>query len=289
MSGLQQIMAAIDSRRGFAAYKWLAARRLTQTMIIGLFLLGPATGIWIIKGTPASSLLLGVLPLTDPYVLLQSLFGGHVPETAALTGAGIIVAFYLLVGGRAYCAWVCPINMVTDTAAWCRRKLRIQGTALSFVRSTRLWILGLTLLSALVTGTIIWELVNPVSLVFRGLIFGLSATWAVVIAVFLFDLVVSRRGWCGHLCPMGAVYGLIGTGGVLRISAANRTQCDDCMDCFEICPEPQVIKPALKGAEQGVGPVILASSCTNCGRCIDVCTQNVFRFATRFNNTWERA
>ena len=46
---------------------------------------------------------------------------------------------------------------------------------------------------------------------------------------------------------------------------------NDCMDCFEVCPEPQVIRPALKGEGKGVGPVILAPSCTNCGRCIDVC------------------
>jgi ferredoxin-type protein NapH len=60
------------------------------------------------------------------------------------------------------------------------------------------------------------------------------------------------------------------------------------MDCFEVCPEPQVIRPALKGAAKdgkaGVGPVILSSACTNCGRCIDVCSKDVFRFGSRFNN-----
>ena len=56
------------------------------------------------------------------------------------------------------------------------------------------------------------------------------------------------------------------------------------MDCFEVCPEPQVIRPALKGAATGAGPVILSPDCTNCGRCIDVCSKDVFRFGTRFNN-----
>jgi ferredoxin-type protein NapH len=54
------------------------------------------------------------------------------------------------------------------------------------------------------------------------------------------------------------------------------------MDCFAVCPEPQVIRPALKGAGQGIAPVILSPSCTNCGRCIDVCSQDVFRFGLRF-------
>jgi len=55
------------------------------------------------------------------------------------------------------------------------------------------------------------------------------------------------------------------------------------MDCFAVCPEHHVIKPALKGAAQGFGPVILSPNCTNCGRCIDVCSEDVFEFGSRFN------
>ena len=85
----------------------------------------------------------------------------------------------------------------------------------------------------------------------RGLIFGMGAAWLVVLAVFLFDLLVSRRGWCGHLCPVGAFYSLLGTRSPLRVRADRRDQCNDCMDCFAVCPEPQVIRPALKGADKG--------------------------------------
>jgi ferredoxin-type protein NapH len=56
------------------------------------------------------------------------------------------------------------------------------------------------------------------------------------------------------------------------------------MDCFAVCPEPQVIPPALKGADKGTGPVILAANCTACGRCIDVCAKDVFAFANRFQD-----
>ena len=31
----------------------------------------------------------------------------------------------------------------------------------------------------------------------------------------------------------------------------------DCGDCYDVCPEPQVIRPALKGATRGMGPVLL--------------------------------
>jgi ferredoxin-type protein NapH len=265
------------------AGKYLVLRRVSQLGILALFLLGPLAGIWIVKGTLTYSYTLDTLPLADPYVLAQSLLAGHAPEQKMLIGAALIVALYLLVGGRVYCSWVCPMNMVTDAAAWLREKLGLRmGSAMP--RSLRYWILAMTLVLALATGTIAWELVNPVSMLHRGLVFGMGAAWAIVAAVFLLDLFVSPRAWCGHACPVGAFYSLIGRFSILRVAAVRRAQCNDCMDCYAVCPEPQVITPALKGEAKGVGPVILAPACTNCARCIDVCTKDVFEFGTRFGN-----
>lgn len=274
---------AVAAKGWLASHKWLLLRRVSQLAILGLFLLGPLAGIWIVKGNLAYSYTLGVLPLTDPYVVLQSLMTGHVPEKLGLIGVAIVLAFYLLVGGRVYCSWVCPVNLVTDAAGWLRRRLGLKGSV-HLGRETRYWMLAMTLIGSAATGVILWELINPVSMLHRGLIFGMGAAWTIVLAVFLFDLFVMSRGWCGRLCPVGAFYGLIGRWSPVRVSAPARSACNDCMDCFEVCPEPQVIRPALKGAESGTGPVILASACTNCGRCIDVCSKDVFRFGTRFNN-----
>jgi len=191
-----------------------------------------------------------------------------------------------VVGGRVYCSWVCPVNMITDAAGWLRRRLGLHPVS-SMSRNTRYWMLGLTLVLPLISGTIVWELVNPVSMMFRGIVFGIGWAWLLLIGIFVFDLVMARDGWCGRLCPVGAFYSLLGRRSVVRISAAEREKCDDCLDCFAVCPESQVIKPALKGAKEGVGPLIDAPNCTNCGRCIDVCAQNVFRFDTRFTQKRE--
>ena len=274
---------AVKLKGWFAAHRYLILRRISQMAILGLFLAGPLLGVWIVKGNIASSLTLGVLPLTDPLVLLQVFASGHVPETAAVIGAAIVFVFYLLVGGRTYCSWVCPVNIVTDAAEWLRCRLGVKGGA-HFSDKTRYWMLGAILLLAAVSGSIAWELVNPVSMVYRGLVFGMGLAWGIVAAVFLLDLFVGRRAWCGHLCPVGAFYGLLGEGALLRVAAEKREQCDDCMDCFAICPEHQVIKPALKGADKGIGTVIMSGHCTNCGRCIDVCARDVFAFTTRFSN-----
>lgn len=271
---------AIRVKGWLRAHQWLLLRRAVQLGVLALFLIGPWLGYWIVKGNLNYSLTLGVLPLADPYVLLQSLAAGHRPERNALIGAAIILLLYFLVGGRAYCAWVCPVNIVTDTAHWLRTQLGVRGGA-RLSHTARFWILGLTFALAIATGTIAWELINPVSMLHRGIIFGMGAGWIVIAAVFLLDLLVAERAWCGHLCPVGAFYSMPGRFSPLRIAAVRREQCNDCADCYAVCPEPLVIKPALKGAAQGIGPVILSPQCTNCGRCIDVCSRDVFEFGSR--------
>ncbi|UCH75199.1 MAG: quinol dehydrogenase ferredoxin subunit NapH [Rhodospirillales bacterium] len=273
--------AASPARRMLARNKWLLLRRSSQLGILALFLVGPLAGLWIVKGTLASSLTLGVLPLTDPYMLLQSVFAGSLPALTAWIGAVIMLVFYALIGGRVYCSWVCPINIVTDASHWLSERFDVPK-GWQPKRTLRRWILGMTLVVSAITGVIVWELVNPITLLYRGVLYGVGLAWAAVLAVFLFDLFVSRRGWCGHLCPVGAFYALAGWFALLRINAVQRTACDDCMECYAVCPEPHVITPALKGGEKGGGSVILSSDCSNCGRCIDVCDREVFRFSSRF-------
>jgi ferredoxin-type protein NapH len=275
---------AVAVKGWWSAHRWLILRRLSQVGILGLFLIGPLAGVWFVQGNINSSLILDVIPLTDPYVLLQSLVARHVPEATAVSGALIIIAFYVLVGGRAYCTWVCPVNIVTDAAHWLRKRLHLKGGA-SLSATTRYWLLGTSLIASAITGMIVWELINPVSMMYRGLIFGMGAAWVVILAVFLFDFLISDRGWCGHLCPVGAFYSILGKASIVRVSAANRDRCNDCTDCLKVCAEPQVLKLPLYGAEKGTGPMILSPNCTNCGRCIDVCTEDVFRFDTRFRRT----
>ena len=111
-----------------------------QLGILALFLAGPWLGLWWLKGNLASSTFLDRIPLTDPLLMLQSLAAGHKPETAALIGATLCSPFIFVVGGRAYCSWVCPINVVTDCAYWLRNRLKISASWQPR-KSTRVWIL----------------------------------------------------------------------------------------------------------------------------------------------------
>jgi len=273
---------AVRDKGWWRAHRFLVLRRLSQLAVFGLFLLGPLAGLWVVKGNLSSSLTLGVLPLTDPFLLAQVLATRHWPETSALLGAAIVIVFYATVGGRVFCSWVCPVNVVTDSAAWLRRKLKIT-TGRAPRGGLRYWLAGAVLLASAITGQLVWESVNPVSLTQRALIFGGSVAWGAAAAVFLFDLLIAPRGWCGHACPVGAAYALIGSKGLLRVAATHSSRCNDCADCYAVCPEPQVIVLPLKG-KAGHGPVITDRDCTNCGRCIDVCGPDVFRYTHRLDS-----
>lgn len=274
---------AIEAKGWWRAHKWLLLRRCSQLLVIGVFLLGPWFGWWLVKGNLAASRTLEVLPLTDPFVFAQMLAARHWPEMKAVLGVLIVVAVYGVIGGRVFCSWVCPMNVVTDAAAWLRRRLGLKGGGHPH-EATRYYLLLAVLVACALTGQIVWEWLNPVSMLQRGLIFGIGFAWLIVLGVFVYDVLLAGRGWCGHLCPMGAAYALIGKWSVWRVRADKRSACNDCMDCFVVCPEPQVIRPALKAVGQE-HPVILDNDCSNCGRCVDVCSQDVFRLGSRFNRS----
>ncbi len=276
--------AAARIRKGFwQSRRFLVLRRLAQATFLLLFLSGPVAGIWISKGTLASSLTLGVLPLTDPFILLQSVAARHWPEATALVGAAIVLTAYLLAGGRSYCSWVCPLNPLTDLASWLRRSLGITQSA-KIRPELRYYLVIAVLAVSAATGMLAFELVNPVTTFHRAIVYGAWASATGAALIFAFDLLVAKNGWCGHLCPVGAFYGVAGNATLLRVSAARRDACDDCMDCFAVCPEPQVISPALRGNKTGVGPVILSGDCTVCGACIDTCPERVFKLVHRFDS-----
>ena len=76
--------------------------------------------------------------------MLQLLATRHVPERNAIIGVIASCWPSHLVGWARFCAWVCPVNIVTDAASALRRKLDIRGGG-DMPRQTRYWILALIL------------------------------------------------------------------------------------------------------------------------------------------------
>ncbi|MDA0128343.1 quinol dehydrogenase ferredoxin subunit NapH [Vibrio sp. MarTm2] len=265
---------AIKTLGCWQAHRFLLLRRLCQLTIVALFMAGPTLGV--LKGNLSSSNLLDVIPMSDPLITLQTLAAGHLPEMTALMGVAIVVVFYALISPRAFCGWVCPMNMVTDLAAFLRRKLNIK-TSYRWSSQLRYWLIPVLLIGSAVSGSVLWAWIDPVAALHRGLVFGFGASWVLVGLVFVLDLLLVEHGWCGHLCPLGATYGVIGRKSLLRVAAVRREDCTKCMDCYNVCSEPDVLRQPLKEGDKRV----LDQNCISCGRCIDVCAERVFEFQNR--------
>ena len=263
-------------------YVWhlLLMRRVVQLGILLLFV-GTVRWGWEVSGRPvltgnlSSSELLGFIPLADPFAALQIMMTGHLPLQELLLGAAIILVFYALLGGRSWCSWVCPINMVTDLSAWLRRRLNI-GDVFHLSRNIRYTVLALALLLSVLTGVAAFEWISPISMLHRELIYGIGLGWTAVLGIFLFDLFILRNGWCGHLCPLGAFYALVGKLALVRVGFDAPT-CTHCGECARLCPEPQVLN--LK--EAAAAGMIASGECSNCGRCITVCPEDTLQFSLR--------
>lgn len=267
---------AIEKLGWWRAHRFLVLRRLCLLTIIALFMVGPTLGV--LTGNLSSSMLLDTVPLSDPLIVLQALATGHIPEFNALLGVVIVVVFYAILAPRAFCAWVCPLNIVTDLAAWLRRKFNIKASY-RWSPAIRYWLIPVLMLGSALSGAILWTWLDPVAALHRGLVFGMGAGWVLIALVFVLDLLLVEHGWCGHLCPLGATYGVIGRKSLLRVTAVCREDCTKCMDCFYVCPEPEVLRQPLKEGDRRV----MDQNCISCGRCLDVCPEHVFEFKNRLN------
>ncbi|ENY5166544.1 TPA: quinol dehydrogenase ferredoxin subunit NapH [Vibrio parahaemolyticus] len=267
---------AVEKLGWWRAHRFLILRRLCQLTIIALFMAGPTLGV--LTGNLSSSMLFDTVPLSDPLIVLQALATGHIPEFNALLGVVIVVVCYAILAPRAFCAWVCPLNIVTDLAAWLRRKFNIKASY-RWSPAIRYWLIPVLMLGSALSGAILWTWLDPVAALHRGLVFGMGAGWVLIALVFVLDLLLVEHGWCGHLCPLGAAYGVIGRKSLLRVTAVRREDCTKCMDCFYVCPEPEVLRQPLKEGDRRV----MDQNCISCGRCLDVCPEHVFEFKNRLN------
>jgi ferredoxin-type protein NapH len=259
-------------------YRYLILRRVVQISLLVLYFGANAWGWTILMGNLSSSRFLDIVPISDPYAALQMFAAGAVLSADLLMGAALITVLYLVIGGRAFCSWVCPVNMITDAANYLRKKLeidRVVGVKQPASRNIRYWVLALSLIISFVMGITAFEFISPISMVHRGIIFGLGFGWAAMLIIFLFDLFVLKNGWCGHICPLGGFYSLVGKFSLIRVFHSEEN-CTLCMKCKDVCTENQVLHMVGKQSLS-----VLSGECTNCARCIEVCEDDALGFSIR--------
>ncbi|MEN8264801.1 MAG: quinol dehydrogenase ferredoxin subunit NapH [Nitrospirota bacterium] len=265
-------------------YKYQIPRRLLQIGILFIFFAGNSYGWNVLRGNLSSARVLDAVPLSDPFAVLQSFSAGASIAADVLIGALIILIFYAVLGGRVFCGWVCPVNMITDLADKIRTFFNLDDTWKSWdiKRGVRYWVIALSVVLSAILGVTAFEWISPIGALHRGIIYGFGFGWAFVLIVFLFDLFAVKNGFCGHVCPLGGFYSLIGRFGFLRIGY-DRDKCTECMKCIAICPEKQVLH--MVGKQSGA---VLSGECINCGRCVEECDDDSIHFSNIYSKKYKR-
>lgn len=265
--------------------KWTIARRIVQWSIILLFLspllLVEVEGDNFFFGSLASSSILGIT-LTDPFAALQVFVASKNVSFVYLGGALIIFLFYLFVKGRVFCSWVCPMNTLLEITDKLRKFFKLPDKR--FDRHQKIYYaLGILVLSFLI-GVPIFEIISPIGFTMRNMLFTFGIGIWIIVAIVLFDLFVSKRGWCRYLCPLGGFYQAIGKAGLFRVKF-NHDACVGCTKCRSVCfADPVILEPGIDRETQ----YVVASDCSLCGACVDSCPFGALKITVRdkpaFNN-----
>ncbi|MCD8315994.1 MAG: 4Fe-4S binding protein [Eggerthellaceae bacterium] len=229
-----------------------------------------------------------------PLGALESLFGrfAFIPRVLILLAIMVIV---VLIIGRAFCSWICPVPYVGKFFSTKKSRAKEQAERDEAAQyavgnwkdgkrekkkkvtlDSRHGILAGALVSTAIFGFPVFCLVCPIGLTFatfilvwRLLQFN-EASWGLLIfpLILVIEVVLMRR-WCLKICPMGALLSLISKFNKTFRPAVDREVClrdtksAACHACNSACPEH--LDPHGNLGRRDM------SECIKCGSCIAAC------------------
>jgi len=181
------------------------------------------------------------------------------------------IAFFSMIFGRAACGWACPIGFLQDLS---RGRREVKHTkADKKMRWLKYVILLLIPPACYLTGTLAYTDICPIG--------GLTATLPtlainpnsytfseffvpkmVFLGGFFILIFMLSRGWCRHLCPIGAMMAPFNKISLLQLHVDDNA-CIHCGKCKEVCPMDIDMPEDRKSNE-----------CVRCGICISNCPVN---------------
>lgn len=251
-----------------------------------VFVLSFYANLQILEGDISGSRIFG-FHLADPFITLEVLASYKILVPNLLIGSISIIAFYLIFGGRAFCAWVCPYGIFSEIAEKIHANLVAKKLIKErvFSSKTRYIFMALCLAFSAFSSLLVFEIFNVAAILSRFIIYGFSFAIFWVVFVFIFEIFFARRFWCKNLCPLGATYSLISFFSLNKISW-DKQKCDHCGVCMDVCFVSDVLKITKKNAKLKEGENFRLSGvdCTLCGRCIDVCHHDALSVKNRLKD-----
>ncbi len=248
--------------------KLVAARRLSQTFFLGLFIYV----LWSTIHPLKNFLSVHAFFVIDPNIMWFT----SVSERQFIPSVSLSFVFVLLTLalGRFFCGWICPMGSMIDLAGNLnRRKTGLSPRATKIIRSVKFFVLVVIFAFALTGIQVAWtmdpivlaarfvslNLIPTVTLVvdrsFTGIITSFNLYGAVYdlyrvlkssipggearyfvnsLPVLMFFLVVClssialKRAWCRGSCPLGAIYALFARFSVFRRTLSGCVSCGIC-------------------------------------------------------------
>ena len=222
----------------------------------------------------ASLLAFGIISLLraeDP----AAVFGKAAP---ALIAAGIAALILILLFGRIFCGFLCPLGLFQDAVWKATEKLHLPKLSRSekFMKVMNLFnrIFLVFFLCGILSLTVILAFFPEI---LRGVRIPLFVLF-IVASVMLVLNSFARRLFC-NVCPIGSFIGLFERFSVIK-RRKDSASCTMCGACYEACP--MRIKSTYTETEKAD---ISSSRCLYCGECVKKCPRDHALSITAFGKT----
>jgi len=272
--------------------KIVQARRISQVFFFILFVwlcIVSTIGekLWQLRGWPVNWFL-----QLDPLVAIGTILTTHTLYWPLLWALATVVL--TIVFGRFFCSWVCPFGSVHHFMGFLsnRKKTAAQKVQLNKYRKPqciKYFILIFFLCMAAfpsIAASLQAGLLDPIPLITRSFNLVLlpivdssvniasiagrlyEGAWLILAIFFtaLFLNVLIPRFYCRFICPLGALFGILGRFALWRIGK-NQGECIDCKLCEKFC-------------EGGCAPAgnIRISECVLCFNCRENCKDEIISY-----------
>lgn len=252
------------------SHKWRNRRWAVLIAVNMLFVVSFWLDIQILEGALTGSRFVGFHMIDLNSALQVMLAHKHIIVNLVI-GTTTIFLLWVMLGGRAFCSWVCPYHLVAELVEKLHLKLVEKKIIKNheFHRGARTVFWVLFALLAFVTGYTVFETMSPTGILSRALIYGPGLALAWIVLLLLFEVFYSRRAWCRYICPIGLTYGVVGSISPTRV-VFRVEHCFNEGDCRKVCLVPHVLDVTIKG-RASEETMSLGPDCTRCGLCIDAC------------------
>ena len=250
-----------------------ALRAITAFLLLLVFIAASLLGV--MYGMP-SALTFGDFVIISPLEFILIVLSTKTLLAALLIPALVFIIVIVLFG-RFFCGWICPVGLVLEfTHRWTEKRRRPLGI---MFRSLEKYVV----LLAILTSSFLFNFTAPylfsppgsvyrlaILLVFRGILW---VDLGLIVLFLLVDFFATRFGhsWCRSLCPLGAMMSSLSIVNLARPRVVKDLCIDfdfNCLNCERVCPMWIPVTRADK---------LAMMDCTKCLKCWAYCPVEAIR------------